>query len=336
MSLSGAVRDPFVAEQIMQGLQPAALERSLAAEQALRTARKRLEAHWHQRLERARYEAERAARQYRAVEPENRLVARELERQWEEALRYEHQVQEAYTRFQHAPPPDLTAQEREAMVRLAEDVPGLWHAPDTTAKDRQEIVRVLVKRVTVEVQGDSAQVAVTVHWAGGMTSAHHLSRPVARSAQFSTYHTLLHRIDVLRQAGQSVAQIAEWLNREGVVPPKRTTRFTAKMITRLLTQHRHQSPRRAATGEATALSSQEYWLTEIARQLNIPVATLHTWKRVGWVHTRKVAVTGGRVAIWADEDALERLRRLHAYKRQWPEPQYPWTLTTPKPRTGES
>ena len=58
----------------------------MAAEQTLRAEREQLEAHWHQRLERAHYNAQRAARQYEAVEPENRLVARELERQWEEAL----------------------------------------------------------------------------------------------------------------------------------------------------------------------------------------------------------------------------------------------------------
>jgi len=230
----------------------------------------------------------------------------------------------------------LSAQERAAIVRLAEDVPGLWQAPDTTAKDRQEMVRVLVKRVTVEVQGDSEHVAVTVHWAGGMTSAHHLSRPVARYAQLSTYPPLLHRIEVLRQTGQSVAQIAACLNREGFTPPKRTSQFTAKMITRLLTQHHRQRPGRAVPGQTTALSPQEYWLTEVARQLHIPVATLHKWKRVGWVRWRKVAVPDGRVAIWADEDELARLRRLHAYKRQWPEPPYPQMLTTPKPRTGES
>jgi len=260
MSLSGAILDAFVAEQIMQILQPAALELSLAAEQALRTEREQLEAHWHQRRERAHYEAERAARQYRAVEPEHRLVARALERQWEEARRHEQQIQEAYARFRQAQPPALTAQEREVVARLAEDVPGWWHAPDTTAQDRQEMVRVLVKRVTVEVQGDSEHVAVTMHWAGGMTSAHHLRRPVARYAQLSTYHTLLERIEVLRQAGQSVAQIAACLNREGFAPPKRTPRFTAKMITRLLTQHHRQSPRRAAMGEATALRPQEYWV----------------------------------------------------------------------------
>ena len=76
----------FVATQLMQVLQPASLELSVAAEQVLRAERERLEAHRHQRLERARYQAQRAARQHKAVEPENRLVARELERRWEEVL----------------------------------------------------------------------------------------------------------------------------------------------------------------------------------------------------------------------------------------------------------
>src|SRR6266700_3728188 len=98
LSLTGAFLERFVAEQVMQVRQPASLELSMAAEQALRAERAQLEAHWHQRLERAHYHAQRAARQYEAVEPENRLVARELERQWEEALRHEQQLQEEYAR----------------------------------------------------------------------------------------------------------------------------------------------------------------------------------------------------------------------------------------------
>ena len=78
----------------MQVLQPASLELSVAAEQALRVERERLEAHWHQRLARAHSQAQRAARQDEAVEPENRLVARELERRWEEALGHEQQLHE--------------------------------------------------------------------------------------------------------------------------------------------------------------------------------------------------------------------------------------------------
>src|SRR6266852_1098330 len=144
LSLAGAFLERFVAAQVMQVLQPASLELSMAAEQALRTEREQLEAHWHQRLERAHYSAQRAARQYEAVEPENRLVARELERHWEEALGDEQHLQEEYARFRRERPPELTSREREAILRLAHDVPALWHAAATTPQDRQEIVRVVV------------------------------------------------------------------------------------------------------------------------------------------------------------------------------------------------
>jgi hypothetical protein len=118
LSLSGAFLDDFVVEQLMAVLQPASLELSLAAEHALRAERAQLETHWQQRLERAHYGAERAARQYHVVEPENRLVARELERQWEEALRHEQHEQEAYNRFCREQPAELTSRERDAIGRL--------------------------------------------------------------------------------------------------------------------------------------------------------------------------------------------------------------------------
>ena len=132
---------------------------SIAAEHALRTERAQLAAHWQQRLERAHYGAARAARQYSAVEPENRLVARELERQWEEALRHEQHEQEAYARFRREQPTELTAREREAILRLAQDMPRLWAAPETAPQDRQEIVRLLLEKVTVDVQGEASIMA---------------------------------------------------------------------------------------------------------------------------------------------------------------------------------
>jgi hypothetical protein len=164
----------------MQVLQPASLELSSAAEQALRVERAHLEAHWQQRLERARYGTGRAARQYAAVEPETRLVARALERLWEEALRHEQREQEASARLRREQPPECTARERDAIRRFAYDVPGLWEAPETTPQERQEIVRVLLEQVTVAVLDDSEQVQGTLHWAGGERSQHRVMRPVAR------------------------------------------------------------------------------------------------------------------------------------------------------------
>ena len=98
----------------------------LAAEHALRAERVQLEGHWQQRLERARYEVERAARQSAAVEPENRLGARELEKGWERALRHAQHEHEAYARFRQERPAELTPRQRDAIRRLAHDVSGLW------------------------------------------------------------------------------------------------------------------------------------------------------------------------------------------------------------------
>jgi DNA invertase Pin-like site-specific DNA recombinase len=332
LSLTGACLDRLVVEQIMQVLQPASLEVSLAAEHALRAERAQLDAHWQQRVERVRYGAERAARQYATVEPEHRLVARELERLWEEALRQEQHEQEAYARFQREQPPELTPSEREAIRRLAQDVPGLWGAPETRAQDRQEMVRLLIERITIDIQGESEQVEITLHWAGGVRSGHHAIRPVARYDHLSNYQALIDRIDTLRRDGFSIAQIAERLNRDGFYPPKRTDRFSGSMVARLLSPRGLHGPRPRAMADATVLHPHEYWLTDFARTMNMPIATVHKWQRMGWVHSRKVAVAAGRWAIWADDNELERLRRLRTYKRQWPEPRYPAALTMPTPR----
>ena len=108
---------------MLQALEPAALELSLQVAADVEVERQRLQQQWHQRLERVRYDAERACRQYNAVEPENRLVARTLERQWEAALAAEATVQAEYARFLAQQPVPLSGQEREAIRRLAADIP---------------------------------------------------------------------------------------------------------------------------------------------------------------------------------------------------------------------
>ena len=169
--LAGRVLDDLVAAQVLAALEPAALELSLAAADDLEQERARLHQNWQQQVERARYEAERARRQYDAVEPENRLVARELERRWEEALKEQRRLEEEYARFRRNQPEGLSAAEREQIRSLARDLPALWQAPATTAADRQRIVRLLVEEVVVAVRGESERVDVTIHWAGGSSSA---------------------------------------------------------------------------------------------------------------------------------------------------------------------
>ena len=99
-SLVGHGLDEWVSAQVLRALEPAALEISLRVADDLEAERRHLHRHWQQRLERAQYQVERAARQYQAVEPEHRLVARTLERQWEEALAAEAALRADHARFQ--------------------------------------------------------------------------------------------------------------------------------------------------------------------------------------------------------------------------------------------
>jgi DNA-binding transcriptional MerR regulator len=158
---------------------------------------------------------------------------------------------------------------------------------------------------------------------------------VQRYDQLSTYSHLLARIDALREEGLSLEQIAAHLNQEGFYPPKRTDRFNGEMLARLLSRRGLHGRRPRAMVDGNLLKANEYWLTDLARQLNMPIATLHKWQRMGWVQSRKVAVASGRLVIWADEEELERLRQLRAYKRQWPEPRYPQSLIKPKDRGSD-
>src|SRR4051794_19455959 len=206
--LAGRLLDDLVATQVLAALEPAALELSLAAADDLQQERARLHRVRQQELERARYEADRARRQYDAVEPENRLVARELERRWEEALKEQRRLEEEYARFCRSQPSGLSTAEREQIRSLAQDLPALWQAPGTTAADRQRIVRLLIEEVVVAVQGDSERVEVAIRWAGGCWSRHELVRPVRRYEQLADYGRLLTRIDELRKTGLTLAQVA--------------------------------------------------------------------------------------------------------------------------------
>lgn len=329
--LAGRALDDLVATQVLAALQPAALELSLAAADDLQQERERLHQNWQQRLERARYEAERTRRQYDAVEPENRLVARALERRWEETLKEQRQVEEEYERFCHNQPTGLSEAEREQIRALAGDVPALWQAATTTSADRQRIVRLLVEEVVATVRGDSERVDVMLRWAGGQATRHEVTRPVQRYEQLADHEKLIKRIDELRVEGLTLAEVAERLNQEGFRPPKRSKIFKGSMIGSLLWK-RGRGERRQGCAESDLLEEHEWLLSDLARELGMPPETLHRWVRVGWVHARKLSTARGHWVIWADADELERLTRLRTCPRGWSDEPVFAQLTTLKAR----
>jgi DNA invertase Pin-like site-specific DNA recombinase len=332
-SLSGAVLESFVVGRLLQAVAPASVELSLAASEDIARERRQLDDHWQQRLTRSRYEAEQARRQYAAVDPEHRLVARELERRWDEALRGQEQLQAEYGRFQRDCPAQLTPEEREQIRALSQDLPALWSADTTSPQDRQTIARLLLEQVTLTVEGNTDRVDVELCWTGGFISRHTLCRPVQTYEQLSNYDELVARVDALRAEGKTLSEIAATLNSEGFHPPKRTLNFTKATLSRFLRERGVRTgPLPRSVTQEQPLRANEWWLADLAAELSMPIATLHRWQRVGWVTSRKVATAGGRWAINADADELLRLRRLREAPRGWPEA-YPQELTSPKPRT---
>ena len=166
-----------------------------------------LERHWQQRLERARYEVERARRQYDAVEPENRLVAPNARTRLGGGLGRAG-APEGRARTLWRERPETPSPEELARSGLTQDLPALWRAETTTQEERQTIVRLLVERILVEIIASSKQVRVQCHWHGGYRTAHRLTRPVARLRALSTYDALVERAAALHRMGHGFAEIA--------------------------------------------------------------------------------------------------------------------------------
>src|SRR5262249_52459570 len=161
------------------------LEASLAAVAGVKQQRMELTRQWQLRRERAAIEVDRAARQYQACEPENRLVARELERRWEETLKQKRRLDDEDDPFERWAPAELSDKALSSIHALAADLPAVWSAPTTTPVDRQRIARLLLERVVITVDKASARVDVTLQWVGGAVQSHIITRPVARYKQQS-------------------------------------------------------------------------------------------------------------------------------------------------------
>ena len=301
---TGAV-DNLVVQEVLRALEPAALKLSLRAIEDIHRDRQRLHRHWKQRLERSAYEAERAERQYQSVEPENRLVARSLERQWEEALRAQRELMEEYDRFSRELPPHLTEDQRAQILALSSDLPALWNASETTAADHKEIIRLVVDRVVVHVRADSECGEAVIWWRDGGTTRHEVVRPVSRYESLGRYDQLMNRIIEMRQKGQTIKQIAVQLNAEGYRTPRSRKGYTSTSVRKLLSRA-ELTRGRIGTKQ---LGRHEWWLPELARVAQIPVHRLRHWAVRGSVRARQVPPRGLWI-VWADGPERRRLSKL--------------------------
>lgn len=173
---------------------------------------KLLDQQWKLKCERARYDVERARRQYDEVEPENRLVARSLERAWEQKLRQQEAVDQEYQAWQREQAGPLSNGERAEVLNLAKDFSRVWQIAN--AIERKRIVRLVIRDVILEQSADDGFVSFRITWQTGATSEHRVQRRVRSYSVCVSTPELERRIRELAKAGKFDREIADVLNAE--------------------------------------------------------------------------------------------------------------------------
>jgi DNA invertase Pin-like site-specific DNA recombinase len=279
LRVGGLTIDQALTDAFLEALTPAAVEATALAVQQLEADHDDALSQWRLEVERARYEAERAERQYKAVDPENRLVARGLEKEWETRLQSLTSAEAELRRREQQRPRTLTAEERQRINTLGADLRLVWTAPTTTDRDRKELLRTLLEEVILNVERKEKEnhADLTLRWRGGMITK--LLVPL------KSYHVQPTRTDedtlsLLRRLAAYYPDnvIAGILNHQGRRPAY-GGEFTAVHVGSL--RHYHNIPRFEPSSESP--TGDVLPIQKAAKVLGIAASTLHRWLNAGLV-----------------------------------------------------
>jgi excisionase family DNA binding protein len=214
LSFGGLWVDEAVANEVLHAIEGNAVEAALAAAEQIEQQHQELRKSLALELEQARYEARLAARRYEAVDPEQRLVAAELEARWNSALRKTQEVEDKLQAFDRGIN-TVQVPSKELLLSLAQDLPAIWNSPSTDMRLKQRIVRIVIEEVVADVDEGRREINLLIHWAGGR---HSELRVKKREMGQHRWCTSLEAIEVVRQmAGRFTDElIAATLNRLGL------------------------------------------------------------------------------------------------------------------------
>jgi DNA invertase Pin-like site-specific DNA recombinase len=275
LSVGGVSIDEAVTNAFLDAITPAAVDASLRAFEQLQVNRDAALQQWRLEAERARYEAERAERRYRSCEPENRLVARGLETEWENRLRDLSAAQNELRQREEHHARLLTSEQIQRVRALGADVRLVWAAPTTTDRDRKELLRTLLEEVIISVQRTPPQAQLRMRWKGGAITPLELPLP---HHVYSGIRTDEDTIELLARLAALYPDdvIAGVLNRQG---RKTATgeRFTAGHVGNLRRYRkipRFQPPTNSPEGEPVTIK-------RAAEILGVASSTIHRWLNEG-------------------------------------------------------
>jgi hypothetical protein len=162
--------DAAVSAAMSAAISRSAIEVNLQVAEDLELERRQLHSQWKQRLEPAAYATALARRRYESLDPDDRLVAHALERDWDAALVAERKLSDNHRRAVQHEPEQLSEADEAGVRRLVENIPALWNAPSTTAADRQAIARIMLERVVIALRGATEHADLTCHRVGGIVT----------------------------------------------------------------------------------------------------------------------------------------------------------------------
>src|SRR4051794_28435533 len=291
-SMRGDAIDGAVARVFLEAMRPAQLEVSMAALDQIAAQARQLDRQWQLTLERARYEAELARRRFLAVDPENRLVGRTLERDWNEKLaEVERLERDAALR------PPLSArlvrpEGRRRILALARDLPAIWHAPTTRQADRKQLLGYLIKDVTL-CRGDAA-IGVAIRWQTEACTELEVPRPRRSYDVRRTGPAVVERVRALAP-GHTDRRIAAVLDQEGRRPGLGGP-FTADKVRWI--RYAYAIPGGCPEGPAACPEGYRgdgrCTAQVAAAELNVNVSTIAAWCRSGRLDGVQAAPHGPR------------------------------------------
>ena len=297
MSFRCDLLDPVISQEVLNALQPAELQLALAALRELETRDQAIMRQWQMRLERAEYEAALAERRYQEVDPSQRLVASTLERRWNNALLHLEDLKKQAAEFQRQEGRVATPEQEAKVLALARNLPRLWHAPTTQAKDRKRMLRLLIKDIAVEKPLHQKLLLVHVRWQGGACSDLTVQLPL-NIADRKRYPAVL--VDRVRELALSLpdAQIADQLNREGHTSATGKP-YTSKIIKWL--RWRYQ------IAPATLKRPHELTVQQVAQHFCVSTGVVYYWIQRSLIQARRLNL-GMPYWITLDETREQRLR----------------------------
>ena len=287
--------DQAVSKRVLEVLQPEQFQIALRAVNELQERSEAIDGQWRMRIERLDYQGQLAQRRYEQVDPSHRLVAATLEQGWNQALEEAQRLKDDYQKYRQQQGLELTSKQQAELLAMAEDLPRLWQAQTTSAKDRKRMLRLLIKDLTVQKRRAERKAILHIRWQGGAIEDLMVDLPVPMPVRIRYSESIINQVRTLALTMTDL-QIAATLN-QAQLRSAQGKPFTDGMINWI--RYRYEIP-------APVLKRpEEFTVKELAQHFQVGIGVVHNWIQGGHIPTRRLTKTAPYWLTMSPEKEME-------------------------------